>query len=517
MINKTEIEYIKKEYNKIRNLFIAGQYKSVVEKTKILLKKDPTQSTFYNYIGLSYHHLRKPEIAKEFLLKGLEINPKNQSLMVNLGSVLRATQNFIEAEKILKKVLEKNPNHFTALCNLANTKRDLNKDIEATELYEKAYNIDKSNITLLANLSITYQTIGEFDKCKKILNEMEKLSPKTTTQDKIYSSFHKYSVDDEHQKLMIKKTLDSEIRDHDKINLYFSLAKSFADQNNHEKSSQYFILGNNEKRKTLLNYNTNEERKLYDIIFEKFKDFDFNQIPKNNQTNLIFIVGLPRSGTTLLHQIISSHSKVFGAGELPILRSNFIGNIFKEDWINIFLKDDGYRKKLSDEILSQFKLHHNELIILDKAPLNFQWIGFIKILFPNAKIIHSKRNLKDTALSIYKNVFEDINMPWSYAQNELIEFINIYKDFMKFWHSKIPDYIYECNYEEIVRNKVIETEKLIKFCNLDWEDSCIDHTKNNSGIKTISISQARKPIYKSSINLSNLYKNNLKFLDKISE
>ena len=517
MLNNRDIEYIKKEYKKVKNLFLAGQYKEVIEKTKVLLKKDPTQATFYNYIALSYSHLRMSEAAKQFLLKGLEVNPKNQSLLVNLGSTLRAMQDFAEAEKNLKKVLNENPKHFTALCNLANIKRDLNQDNEATKLYEQAYHLDKTNLTLLANLAITYQTIGQFDKCKKILKEMEILNPKTTIQDKIYSSFHKYEENDEHQELMIKKISNSEMNNQDKINLYFALSKAYSDQNNHEKSSEYFIKGNKEKRKTLINYSTKNEENLFNLIIGKFKKYDFDNIKSSQSPNLIFIVGLPRSGTTLLHQIISSHSNVFGAGELPILRSNFIEKIFNDDWLNNFFKDSQLREKLSFEILDQFKLHNNELVILDKAPLNFQWVGFIKILFPNAKIIHSKRNLKDTALSIYKNVFEDINMPWSYDQNELIQFINIYKDFMKFWHDKIPNYIYDCHYEKIVNDKENETKKLFKFCNLNWEDQCIDHTKNTSGIKTISISQARKPIYKSSINLSNFYKDNLKFLENITE
>ena len=99
MLNKSDIEYIKKEYNKIRNLFLAGQYQDVITKTKVLLKKDPYQATFYNYIALSYNNLKKINLAKDYLLKGLEFNPKNQSLLVNLSSIYRAEQNFIEAEK----------------------------------------------------------------------------------------------------------------------------------------------------------------------------------------------------------------------------------------------------------------------------------------------------------------------------------------------------------------------------------------------------------------------------------
>tara|TARA_B100000900_G_scaffold283021_1_gene242368 strand:+ start:202 stop:1755 length:1554 start_codon:yes stop_codon:yes gene_type:complete len=517
MPNKTDIEYIKKEYNKIRNLFLAGQYQDVVTKTKVLLKKDPSQATFYNYIALSYNNLKKINLAKEYLLKGLEFNPKNQSLLVNLSSIYRAEQNFIESEKILNEILRQNPNHFTALSNLANLKRDLNKDDEATKLYELASEIDSTNVTLLANLAISYQTTGEFKKCEEILKKIEILDPKKTIQDKIYSSFHKYSKEDNHQKLMIKKSLDENIPHHEKINLYFSLAKSYSDQKDHLKSTEYFIKGNDAKRKILLNYNTKDEEKLYSIISEKFKNFNFDLNETSQKPKLIFIVGLPRSGTTLLHQIISSHSEIFGAGELPILRSNFIDNVFKNDWLDDILINKENKKKLSEEIISQFKLHNNEKIILDKAPLNFQWVGFIKLLFPNAKIIHSKRNIKDTALSIYKNVFEDINMPWSYNQEELITFINLYKNFMKFWHNKLPNYIYDCNYEDLINNRENETKKLINFCNLDWDEKCMDYTKNNTGIKTISLSQARKPIYKDSINLSDLYKDKLKFLNDISD
>ena len=99
----------------------------------------------------------------------------------------------------------------------------------------------------------------------------------------------------------------------------------------------------------------------------------------------------------------------------------------------------------------------------------------------------------------------------------LVTFINLYKNFMKFWHNKLPNYIYDCNYENLINDRESETKKLINFCNLDWDEKCMDYTKNNTGIKTISLSQARMPVYKDSINLSDLYKDKLKFLDNISE
>ena len=171
-------------------------------------------------------------------------------------------------------------------------------------------------------------------------------------------------------------------------------------------------------------------------------------------------------------------------------------------------------KNLSNQIMGMFKQFDNK-IILDKAPLNFRWIGFIKILFPNSKIIHCKRDLKDTALSIYKNVFDGGSLPWSYNQENLVKFVKMYNDLMQFWHEKLPGEIYDCHYEKLVNDQVEETKKLIEFCNLPWEEHCIDYTKNNTGIKTVSISQARKPIYKTSVKLSDKYIDYLDFLKKV--
>jgi hypothetical protein len=114
-------------------------------------------------------------------------------------------------------------------------------------------------------------------------------------------------------------------------------------------------------------------------------------------------------------------------------------------------------------------------------------------------------------------MYEGWAFPWSYHQQYLIQFINLYKELMSFWHAKIPNYIYDCDYENLVSNPVEETKKLINFCNLGWEESCLDHTKNKTSIKTVSIEQARKPIYKNSVNLNKSYLKYLSFLNQIPE
>jgi len=514
-----DVEFIKKEFKKIQNFFSVGDYEKVIEKTKILLKKDNSQVPFYNLMGLSYRQLGKNDLAEEIFKKGLKKFPNNISILSNIGALYRILGRYKEAEEILKRALNQNEKSYIALCNLANVKREINQNDEAIELYEKAYEINNKNETILKNLAGAYQIGNQFEQAKKLLREMNDKFPNNATADQMYSSIHTYQENDNHRNNMIQKLNNPDMSKENLAFLNFAIAKSYTDIKNHSESAKYFIRANDTYFSLLKHYNFEKEKKLFEIIKYHFNNFTFKNLEQNHEPKLIFIVGLPRSGTTLTHQIISSHSKVYGAGELTILNDLFNKKIFDKDFVKLFDQnyDDNLKfKELSNQIYNKFK-QFDEKIILDKAPLNFRWVGFIKLLFPFAKIIHCKRNLKDTALSIYKNVFDGGSLPWSYNQKTLVEFINMYKDLMVFWHNKLPDQIYDCEYENLVNDQINETKKLINFCNLTWEENCIDYTKNDTGIKTVSISQARKPIYKTSVKLSDKYIGSLDFLKNIVE
>ena len=517
MITREDILFITKETEKIQNQFNKGNFEKVITKTKILLKKDPSQPIFYNLIGLSYRQLNNLESAEKIFKSGLEAIPNTPSFLINLGATYRMQEKFDQAKDFLQKALEINQNNFNALVNYANVLRDLNQNVEAINYYKKALTINDKNENLLINLAGSYQMIGDFEKSKEVLTKLHKEFPQNTLADRMYSSINNYLNDEAHQKDMLDKLNNNSISDSAKAELCFAIAKSFSDQKNPEMSSKYFIMANDLTFSSIKNFNFEEQTKYLTIPKHYFKEFIFeNNIPKE-KPELIFIVGLPRSGTTLTHQIISSHSKVFGAGESPILKNIFYKKFEEKNFLKNMLNSNDYKEKLKNEIMDLFKQYNKDQIILDKAPLNLMWIGFIKILFPTAKIIHCKRNLKDTALSIYKNTFEGWSLPWSYNQEYLVKFIDLYKELMLFWHSKIPNYIYDCHYEKLVNDPINETKKLISFCNLDWEDNCLDHTKNKTGIKTVSIAQARNPIHKNSVNLNEEYLKYLNFLNNISE
>ena len=180
------------------------------------------------------------------------------------------------------------------------------------------------------------------------------------------------------------------------------------------------------------------------------------------------------------------------------------------------------REKIKEELSVEENFINNEYFKMmnfhkfkennftDKAPQNFRWLGILKIFFPNCKIIYCKRNAKDNCLSIYKNFFAADDMDWAFNQSDIANYYNLHLDLMDYWKSNLGSFIYEIEYENLVSNKEEEIKKLIKFCNLEWDPACLNHHKNKkTPIKTVSISQARKPVYQSSVNSNLNYENYL--------
>ena len=216
---------------------------------------------------------------------------------------------------------------------------------------------------------------------------------------------------------------------------------------------------------------------------------------------------MPRSGTTLVEQIIAAHSSVSGAGEIhylsKIIEDNFVNdvNFDKSKILNETNRSNNLLYKQYNSLIDFHNFENN--IITDKAPQNFIWIGFIKLFFPNSKIIHCNRNPKDNCLSIFKNYFTSRTMSWANDQKNIANYYLLYSKLMNYWNIRFKEDIYDANYEKLVNLPVEETKKLISFCDLEWEDQCLNFYKlKKTPVQTVSISQADKPIYKSSLNSS---------------
>ncbi len=220
----------------------------------------------------------------------------------------------------------------------------------------------------------------------------------------------------------------------------------------------------------------------------------------------------------MVHQLLSSANDSYGLGESIIFNKFFEKNIFDKKFIlNLFNK-----KKMEDEIIkisnemgNAYNLITDKNILIDKMPPNFYWVGFIKLLFPNAKIIHTSRNVKDNFISIYKNLYGTKDMDWSYSQSNILKFIKNYNNMMSYWKQSYKNSIYELKYENLVQDKIEETKKLFTFCDLEWNEKVFEFYKNAKTIRTASINQVKKPIYQSSVNSSSNYANYIDFFNQL--
>ena len=293
------------------------------------------------------------------------------------------------------------------------------------------------------------------------------------------------------------------------MDISFALGRAYDNQKNFAKAFKFFDEGNNLK-KTYVKYNFSDHKRLQKSVTKIFKGLDYTNIkmsPSNKK--IIFICGMPRSGTTLIEQIISSHKDVLPTGE-----NNFLSMFIKENYLNNFsliekkiLKNIHSKDNLlRDYIIDLFNEYNfNSNVFTDKSIQNFLWIGFIKIFFPNSKIIITDRNIKDVCLSLYKTNFTNGFMNFAYNQKDIGEFCNLYSEMISFWKQILPDDIYTVKYEKLIENPEFEIKKLINFCHLEWDHNCLRHDQNKSVINTASINQARKPIYKTSKNSNENY------------
>ena len=224
---------------------------------------------------------------------------------------------------------------------------------------------------------------------------------------------------------------------------------------------------------------------------------------------------MPRSGTTLVEQILSSHPKVFGADEVEFI-PNLLKENFDKDNVGLYPNDIENRnkdifKKIGKEYISKMKKISNKAeISTDKLPVYFLSIGFIKLILPESKIIHCLRSPEDNIFSIFKNHFPSGKINFAYNLDEATEYYKLYVDLMEHWNSVLPNFIFNIQYENLIYNTEIEIRNLIKFCSLNWSDKCLKFYENKRPIKTASSTQARSKIYKSSINSWKDYEKYLK-------
>ena len=496
---------IKSKIQKIINFYKIKDYKKAIELSQIFLKSYPESDFVFNLLGLSFQKINQFDKAETSFVIAIQINSDNISAINNLGNNYKYKYNFSKAKEYFKKALEKNTNYTEALLNFGTMEFMLNKNDQALELFKKALKTNDKTIPIHLNLAITYQSLGNFDEAINHLKKINEIDEKFTRADKLLSGLVDYKNENEHFEIMLKKLDTLELTNEQKVYLHFALGKAFEDKKDYVNAFKNFKIGNKIKNYRS-DYQIESDEHLLKKIKSAFQNYNFkiNDI-NNNEKKPIFILGMPRSGTTLVEQIISSHTEVEGLGEI-----NFFNKIAEQNFKKIISNNLDLNNLNKNDIFVPYKNFVESFDVkknyfTDKTLLNFFWIGFIKICYPNAKVINCFRNSKDNCLSIYKNLF-DYEGGWCYNENDLTKFYKLYLDISKFWKEKIPNFVYEVYYEKLIDSPEDEIKNLIQYCGLRWNEDCLNFYKNKTAIKTLSVNQARKRMYSTSINSFEKYK-----------
>jgi tetratricopeptide (TPR) repeat protein len=506
MNNISQEEKLKADIQVIINYLNVGSYDDVINKSIPLIKKYPETYILKNLLALAYNSQNKYKEAIKVLDGAIKNDPNNIFILNNLGLVHSNLENTKIAEEYLNRAITLKPLFLDASITLANLKSKINKNEEAINLLLKFESTYKESYILNFTMGNIYQQIGNFEKATYHLNHCLKLDPQNTAPDKAISLITKYTPENKHLQDMQKKFETIKSNDH-KMILSFALGKAYEDIKKYKKSFKYLDIAN-KMRDDGLNYNIKDEKKLFLNIKNFFKNRNLTKV-KPSSKKVIFILGMPRSGTSLIEQILSSHKQVHGAGEL-----NHISNFIEK---NSFLDD----KNLSETKLLEFqnyyieKLDTQKNIVTDKAPLNFKWIGFLLTTFPNCKIIHSNRDPMDICWSMFKNFFLSKKLNFCYSLENLGKYYLLYEELMTFWKSEYGERIYDIGYEDLITNQETEVRKLLKYCELDWDENCMTFYKNKKSVATASLAQVRSPIYNSSVQKWKNYRSELNELLKI--
>ena len=429
--------------------------------------------------------------------KSVQLDPQDAGAHNNLGVLLQHAQGRLkEAEESFRQAITVKPDAAAAHYNLGNTPKKQGRLEEAEASYTQAITLKPDYAEAHYNLGNTLKELGRLEEAETNYRKAIALKPDFAEAHRHLTLLKKFDAQDKQYSKMQELYLDKNISEEQRCHINFGLAKACEDLGDLEKAFQHYREGNM-LRKKLLNYNINQDMELFRQIKFTYPGIEQNSLTPDKLTkNLmpIFIVVLPRSGTTLVEQIISSHSKVTGAGELNFA-AQFGSSIARG------LSDSNTDSLINFRERYLFKLQSvskGNLIVTDKMPQNFRYIGLLAAAFPEAKIVHVKRNPAAVCWANYKQYFVVKSTGYCNTIDDVISYHKLYESLMVFWTNTLSKRIYNLDYEQLTVNQESETRQLIDYLDLDWDEKCLSPQNNKRNVATASNVQIRKKVYRGS-------------------
>jgi tetratricopeptide (TPR) repeat protein len=551
------------EVDQVVQLLHAGEFQRVINDVRVLIAKAPSEALLHNIAGMAHQGLDEGKEAVACFRKAVKINPEYSEARGNLGAALLKIDNVQEAIIQLLQTTSDDPRMAAAWNSLANAYIADHAPVNAMEAADRALSIDpnyanansskgqllrqlgRNNdaIAPLAraakiepditehwvNLGAAYSSSGQLENATKALNQAVLMDSNLAEAQTMLAAIYGWQGDISSAKKTFEGLIDaypnygepfrglsmidriesgnhliakiedgfsaSEENSDNQMHFGYALAKAYHDLDRYDDVAAPLLQASSIRRQQDV-YN----RAVQEQRFSSFKKLSHSvwATIKCNQVSSpipVFIVGMNRSGTSLVEQIIASHSNVFGGGE----RFEFSTDaevIFGQGAHATEAELGALHVKCME---TYTRLAGNSQFVSDKLPLNFQWIGLAKSVFPTCKIVNLVRDPRDVALSNYRNYFVGMGSGYSYDLKDLAHYFGLYRDMMRFWHAEFPGEILDCCYEDLTENQEAVSRDLLKYLGLEWEDQVLDFHKTKRDVTTASVAQVRQKMYKGSV------------------
>ncbi len=456
--------------------------------------------------------------ALRLLGEALKINPAHLGTLLQVARVQMKKNNYEQAEQAARLALKVDANSAEAYALLAQTLHETDRLPEAIQACEAALKLKPTMIETNSLYGVLLKSVGRLEEAGQQFEKTLQLAPEAYGIYANLADLQKFKADNPHLRAMEKIFAEAADPASDRyMPLHFAIGKAYDDIGEYQKAFAHFKAGTAQKR-AKLNYVESQTLSFFDAIESVFSEAFMKNPPyPGKSTDVpVFIVGMPRSGSTLVEQVLSNHPGAFGAGEikefsrqLNMLRGRFPGLpkypqiVQKMNPPQFNVLAEGYLGRL-------LALAPNSPRITDKLLTNYYFVGLLHILFPKAKFIHTRRNPVDTCLSAYTKLFKD-DMPHSYDLGELGRYYRKYDSLMAHWERVLPPGVMKTVvYEDVVDDMPKMARELIAFIGLPWDDACLSFHESARPVKTASVVQVRQPVYSSSVGRWKRYGDDLK-------
>lgn len=530
--NRKQVDPSQQDIARFRALLQARKLTDALKLAEGLARQFPSSANVHNMIGTTLTLLKRHDDAIRALSRAQSLQPNDTDILNNLAGAYFETEQYAEAYQAYTAAIKLRPDYAGAYSNRAKVGLAAQRIDGAIQDAMRSLELDPGDISTELTLGRAQArnfeleaalasfervlaqkpdlmparleragalvALGRLDQARVAYGEILATNPLEVNAHFAISKLTKYTADDPHIAQMRELAEQGDLSARQRSQLFFTLGKIYERLGATTDAFDCYHQGN-QLRDHENAYSITDDIRGFQRLRAYFQNTPPAPLPPSKDTTRatpIFILGMPRSGTTLTEQIISSHSQVHGAGELQAM-GLAVGKWFNSDREPPIGADA--RTMLKTVRRSYLNDPHVAAaqgpFVTDKMPANFRHIGVIAAAFPDAPIIHLQRNPMAVCWSIYRQSFQTKGLQYAYDLENLGRYFRLYQDMMGFWHRQLPGRIYDLNYETLTQNQEQETRKLIAHCGLDWEDACLTFHENTRSISTASATQVRRKMY----------------------